>query len=215
MSQQASLETLLHGLDYRWVVTGGAGFIGSHIVETLLNLNQHVTIVDNFATGRGENIESVKKSCPNSSSKLTVHNVDIRDNSRLKDLLSDCDYVLHQAALGSVPRSIKDPLTSHDVNVNGFLSVLEGSRTSKVRRVVYASSSSVYGDHPGLPKVESQIGKPLSPYAVTKRTNELYSQAYANTYKMSLVGLRYFNVFGPRQDPNGPYSAVIPRRDKA
>jgi UDP-N-acetylglucosamine 4-epimerase len=204
--------TFLEGKRLRWVVTGGAGFIGSHIVEELLNADQNVILIDNFATGKRSNIDDLLRLLPaKKASRLEVHEADIRDQKKMMTLIEGSDYVLHQAALGSVPRSIKDPWTSHDVNVNGFISVLEASRATKIRRFVYASSSSVYGDHPTLPKTEDNIGNPLSPYAATKRTNEVYARAYASAYGMTLIGLRYFNVFGPRQDPDGQYAAVIPR----
>jgi UDP-N-acetylglucosamine 4-epimerase len=212
MQPRQDWKHLLDGRSFRWVVTGGAGFIGSHLVEELLRADQDVILIDNFATGKRSNIDDVCRSVGESKSKrLFIHEVDIRDQAKMVKLIEGTDYVLHQAALGSVPRSIKDPLTSHDVNVNGFISVLEAARAAKVKRFIYASSSSVYGDHPTLPKVEENIGNPLSPYAATKRANEIYARAYAAAYGMTIVGLRYFNVFGPRQDPDGQYAAVIPR----
>lgn len=212
MQPRRDWKQFLEDRSLRWVVTGGAGFIGSHLVEELLRADQDVILIDNFATGKRSNIDDVCKSVGESKSKrLFIHEADIRDQAKMVKLIEGTDYVLHQAALGSVPRSIKDPLTSHDVNANGFISVLEAARAANVKRFVYASSSSVYGDHPTLPKVEENIGNPLSPYAATKRTNETYARAYASSYKMTLVGLRYFNVFGPRQDPDGQYAAVIPR----
>lgn len=205
-------NTLLGSNHYSWVVTGGAGFIGSHLVEALLNADQDVLVIDNFATGKRSNIDDViLRVGPQKAKRLDFHEMDIRDKDAVASLFKGCDYVLHQAALGSIPRSINAPLTSHDVNVNGFLSVLEAARAAQVKRVVYASSSSVYGDHPVLPKVEENIGNPLSPYAASKRTDEIYARAYSATYKMTLIGLRYFNVFGPRQDPDGQYAAVIPK----
>ena len=212
MTHSADWFKLLKDQRYSWVVTGGAGFIGSHLAENLLKANQLVTVIDNFATGKKENIEDIISHLNDSErANFSFHEADIRDRPRMIELLNGADFILHQAALGSVPRSIKDPWTSHDVNVNGFISVLEAARAAKVKRFIYASSSSVYGDHPLLPKVEPQIGNPLSPYAATKRTNEIYACAYAAAYGMTLIGLRYFNVFGARQDPEGQYAAVIPR----
>jgi UDP-N-acetylglucosamine 4-epimerase len=192
-----------------WVVTGAAGFIGSHLVETLLSLEQNVRGVDNFSTGKKENIDYLK-SLPNSS-LFSFTEADINDSDLLEPLFDGAEYVLHQAALGSVPRSIEKPLDTHLSNVTGFLSILDLSRKFSIRRVVYASSSSVYGDSEELPKVEERTGSVLSPYAASKMCNEVYSDAYASSYGIELVGLRYFNVFGPRQDPEGPYAAVIPR----
>lgn len=212
MTQDAGWLKLLKGHQYSWVVTGGAGFIGSHLAENLLKANQRVLVIDNFATGKVDNIDDIKsKLGAGELTNFSFQEADIRDRQRMMELVKGADFVLHQAALGSVPRSIKDPWASHDVNVNGFMSMLEASRAAKVKRFVYASSSSVYGDHPVLPKVEHQIGNPLSPYAATKRTNENYARAYASAYGMTLIGLRYFNVFGARQDPEGQYAAVIPR----
>jgi UDP-N-acetylglucosamine 4-epimerase len=211
MSTNQDLTQIFNGKCYSWVVTGGAGFIGSHLVENLLKADQKVLVIDNFLTGKPENLQNVKSNLtPGQISNFNFEEADIRDRSKMRNLIGGADFVLHQAALGSVPRSIKDPWMSHDVNVNGFISVLDAAREAKVKRFVYASSSSVYGDHPDLPKVESQIGNPLSPYAATKRANEIYARAYAAAYGMTLVGLRYFNVFGARQDPEGPYAAVIP-----
>jgi UDP-N-acetylglucosamine 4-epimerase len=195
----------------RWLVTGAAGFIGSHLVEHLLRLDQQVTGLDNFATGRRENVEAVRSAVePQQAARLTFIDGDIRDPEVCARACRDVDVVLHQAALGSVPRSIKDPITSHDVNVTGFLRVLEAARAAGIRRVVYASSSSVYGDHPGLPKREDLVGTVLSPYAGSKLADEVYAAAFGRCYALELIGLRYFNVFGPRQDPSGPYAAVIP-----
>lgn len=205
----------LLGQSKTWIVTGGAGFIGSHIVDSLLAHHQKVVVIDNFATGHIANLDHAKALAAGHQENLVVHNADIRDQAHMAKLFQGADFVLHQAALGSVPRSIEDPWTSHDVNVNGFISVLQAARAAKISRVVFASSSSVYGDHPVLPKVEANVGNPMSPYAASKRTDEIYGQAFSRTYNMSLVGLRYFNVFGPRQDPNGPYAAVIPRWIKA
>jgi UDP-N-acetylglucosamine/UDP-N-acetylgalactosamine 4-epimerase len=189
------------------LVTGGAGFIGSNIVESLLN-NELVTLVrvlDNFSTGRRENLKDF-----NSHSKFDLIEGDIRNSEDCNKACIGIDAICHQAALGSVPRSIKDPVTSHDVNVNGFINILEAANKNKILRIVYASSSSVYGDLNESPKLEIRVGKVLSPYAATKMTNELYAEAYAKNYGMSIVGFRYFNVFGPKQDPNGPYAAVVP-----
>lgn len=197
-----------------WLVTGAAGFIGSHLVERLLTLGQRVVAIDNFATGKRENVDAVRSAVgAEKSAHLVFFEQDIRDREGLEALVKQHtpSVILHQAALGSVPRSIADPLTSHQVNVDGFVNVLEAARAAGVRRFVYASSSSVYGDLEASPKVESLIGNCLSPYAATKRTNEIYAQVYGRTYGMETIGLRYFNVFGVRQDPNGPYAAVIPR----
>jgi len=194
-----------------WLVTGGAGFIGSHLVETLLRLGQRVTVLDNFATGSHANLEAAAAGGGEGArERLAVIDGDIRDLDTCRRACAGVRYVLHQAALGSVPRSLKDPITSHQTNVDGFLNVLVAAREAGAARVVYASSSSVYGDHPGLPKVEDRIGRQLSPYAVTKYADELYAGVFGRAYGQQLVGLRYFNVFGPRQDPNGPYAAVMP-----
>ncbi len=196
----------------RWLVTGAAGFIGSHLVESLLELGQSVTGLDNFATGSKANVELVRASVsPEQAERYTFVEGDIRDASACQRACRGAEVVLHEAALGSVPRSIADPLTTHDVNLTGFVRVLAAAREAGIRRVVYASSSSVYGDHPGLPKVEEEVGRVLSPYAATKQGNETYADAFARCYGLELIGLRYFNVFGPRQDPNGAYAAVIPR----
>lgn len=205
---------MLKGQQRTWLVTGAAGFIGSHLVERLLGLDQRVIALDNFSTGTPANLEAVRSAvAADKAALLTFFEQDIRDREGLIDLLTKHvpDVILHQAALGSVPRSIADPLTSHQVNVDGFVHILEAARIAKVKRVIYASSSSVYGDIGGGQKREGTLGSCLSPYAVTKRTNELYAQVYGRTYGMETVGLRYFNVFGPRQDPQGPYAAVIPR----
>jgi UDP-N-acetylglucosamine 4-epimerase len=196
----------------RWLVTGVAGFIGSALLERLLDLGQSVVGVDSFITGHKRNLEDVLAINPDERLQFRFVEGDLRDPDTAKRALGDgVDIVLHQAALGSVPRSIKDPLASHQHNVDAFLNVLVAAKDAKVGRVVYASSSSVYGDHPGLPKVEDRIGKPLSPYAVTKRCDEIYAQTFQDVYGMQLIGLRYFNVFGRRQDPDGQYAAVIPR----
>ncbi|GJM61505.1 SDR family oxidoreductase [Persicobacter diffluens] len=192
------------------LVTGGAGFIGSNLVEALLPQGNQVIVLDNFATGKRENITPFMDH-PN----FTLIEGDIRNLEVCKQAAEGVDYILHQAALGSVPRSINDPITSNEVNVSGFLNMLVAARDCGVKRMVYAASSSTYGDHPGLPKVEDKIGKPLSPYAVTKYVNELYADVFAKTYGLELIGLRYFNVFGRRQDPDGAYAAVIPKFVKA
>jgi UDP-N-acetylglucosamine 4-epimerase len=196
-----------------WLITGVAGFIGSNLLETLLRLNQSVIGLDNFSTGSQKNLDLVRKAIATEQwSRFEFIQGDICDLATCRNALSKgADYVLHQAALGSVPRSIHDPIASNLNNVSGFLNMLVASRDAQVKTFVYAASSSTYGDHPGLPKVEDQIGKPLSPYAVTKYVNELYADVFATTYGFRTIGLRYFNVFGPRQDPNGPYAAVIPK----
>jgi UDP-N-acetylglucosamine 4-epimerase len=197
---------------HRWLVTGGAGFIGSHLTETLLGLGQSVVTLDNLSTGHRSNLEQVREAVgPESWSRHTFVQGDIRDPQTCRAACEGVDFVLHQAALGSVPRSIADPLETNAANVTGFVNMLVAARDAKVRRFVYAASSSTYGDHPALPKVEDQIGRPLSPYAVTKYVNELYADVFAQCYGIETIGLRYFNVFGARQDPDGPYAAVIPR----
>ena len=231
MTAYTQLQTHLHAESKTWLVTGVAGFIGSNLLETLLRLSQRVVGLDNFATGHQRNLDEVQ----NLVSQEQWRNFqfiqgDIRN-------LEDCqramlflplpfeegrgegspngsipvDYVLHQAALGSVSRSVEDPITTNSANISGYLNMLVAARDAKVKRFVYAASSSTYGDHPGLPKVEDTIGKPLSPYAVTKYVNELYADVFGKTYGLQSMGLRYFNVFGPRQDPNGAYAAVIPK----
>ncbi|MDB5991189.1 MAG: biosynthesis protein WbpP [Herbaspirillum sp.] len=196
----------------QWLITGVAGFIGSGLLEALLRLNQKVHGLDNFSTGHQHNLDQVRDSVgPDAWRNFTFFQGDIRN---LDDCATACrgtDYVLHHAALGSVSRSMEDPILTNDNNVSGFLNMLVASRDAKVARFVYAASSSTYGDHPGLPKVESNIGKPLSPYAVTKYVNELYADVFNRCYGLETIGLRYFNVFGPRQDPNGAYAAVIPQ----
>lgn len=189
------------------LVTGGAGFIGSNLCETLLEKGNVVTCLDNFATGHIENLLPLISKYP-STFKLIVG--DIRKLEDCRKAMEGNEYVLHEAALGSVPRSIKDPVTTNDVNVSGFLNMLVTARDAGVKRFVYAASSSTYGDSKSLPKVEDVIGKPLSPYAITKFVNELYADVFTRTYGMECIGLRYFNVFGKRQDPNGAYAAVIP-----
>ena len=195
----------------RWLVTGVAGFIGSALLERLLDLGQSVVGVDNFLTGHKRNLEDVLAINPDERLQFRFIEGDLRDPEVAREACKDVDIVLHEAALGSVPRSIKDPLASHAHNVDAFLNVLWAAREAGVGRLVYASSSSVYGDHAGLPKHEDRIGKPLSPYAATKRADEIYAQVFHDVYGQQLIGLRYFNVFGRRQDPDGPYAAVIPR----
>lgn len=194
-----------------WLITGAAGFIGSNLVEALLKLNQRVTGLDNFATGHRHNLDQVRAAVDAAAwDRFTFIEGDIRDAAQCAQACEGVDVVLHQAALGSVSRSIDDPVTTNAVNVDGFLNMLVAARDAGVGRFVYAASSSTYGDHPDLPKVEDRIGNPLSPYAVTKYVNELYANVFGRSYGLETVGLRYFNVFGPRQDPNGAYAAVIP-----
>jgi UDP-N-acetylglucosamine 4-epimerase len=196
----------------RWLVTGSAGFIGSHLVEALLSLGQHVVGLDNFSTGFRRNLDDVEAAVgADAWGRHTFIEADITDAAACRHACDGVDIVLHEAALGSVPRSIEEPLRTHAVNATGFLNLLVAARDAGVRRFVYAASSSTYGDHPDLPKVEAVIGAPLSPYAVTKYVNELYAGVFGRCYGVATIGLRYFNVFGPRQDPNGAYAAVIPR----
>lgn len=191
---------------YSFLVTGGAGFIGSNIVEYLLKYNaKKVRVLDNFSTGFHENIDGFK-----SNPAFELIEGDIRNLEDCKNAVQGIDYITHQAALGSVPRSINDPITTNEVNIDGFLNMLVAARDANVKRFIYAASSSTYGDHPGLPKVEDKIGNPLSPYAITKYVNELYGSVFSKTYNFHAIGLRYFNVFGPRQNPKGAYAAVIP-----
>ena len=220
------LKTLLSIEPHTWLITGVAGFIGSNLLETLLKLNQYVVGLDNFATGHQRNLDEVQSLVKSEQwANFSFIKGDIRN-------LEDCrramtfspqsypsendgenpvEFVLHQAALGSVPRSVENPIATHETNISGYLNMLVAARDAKVTRFVYAASSSTYGDHPDLPKIENKIGKPLSPYAVTKYVNELYADVFARTYDFKTIGLRYFNVFGPRQDPNGAYAAVIPK----
>lgn len=195
-----------------WLVTGVAGFIGSNLLQQLLCMGQKVIGLDNFATGYQRNLDEVEASVTVAQwSRFTMLRGDIRNLDDCSRACVGVDYVLHQAALGSVPRSINDPVTTNSVNIGGFLNILIAARDAGVQSFTYAASSSTYGDHPGLPKVENVIGKPLSPYAITKYVNELYAENFATTYGFHTIGLRYFNVFGPRQDPNGAYAAVIPK----
>jgi UDP-N-acetylglucosamine 4-epimerase len=206
------LSKLLCGRRSRWLVTGAAGFIGSNLVEALLKAGQDVVGLDNFSTGHKRNVEEVLTASPaGADSSFRLIEGDIRDRDTCALAVEGVDFVLHQAALGSVPRSIADPITSHDVNVTGMLNMLDAARRAGARRFVYAASSSTYGDSKELPKREEKIGNPLSPYAATKLANEIYAGVYARTYGFSATGLRYFNVFGPRQDPDGAYAAVIPK----
>lgn len=195
-----------------WLVTGGAGFIGSNLVEALLKLGQNVVVLDNFSTGHKENVAAVQSSVSSSQwMRFRLKQGDIRNVDDCRDACVGVDYVLHQAALGSVPRSIDNPILTNENNVSGFLNMLVAAKDAGVRNFVFAASSSTYGDHPALPKVENVIGRPLSPYAVTKYVNELYAEVFFKTYGLNTVGLRYFNVFGRRQDPNGAYAAVVPK----
>ncbi|MBG0860897.1 MAG: SDR family oxidoreductase [Bacteroidales bacterium] len=190
----------------RVLITGGAGFIGSNLVESMLEAGNDVVCLDNFSTGRRENLQQFFK-----HGRFRLIEGDIRNYSDCEKAVKDIDYVFHQAALGSVPRSIKDPVSATDVNIGGFVKVLFAAKEARVRRFIYAASSSTYGDHPDLPKVEDRIGKPLSPYGITKYADELFASNFASTYNIDVVGLRYFNVFGRRQDPNGAYAAIIPK----
>lgn len=195
-----------------WLITGVAGFIGSNLLEVLLLNGQTVKGLDNFSTGHKKNLDEVMSNVSKEQwARFSFLEGDIRDYETCQKSVAAVDYVLHQAALGSVPRSINDPLVTNAVNISGFLNVITAAKEAKVNGLVYAASSSTYGDHPALPKVEETIGNPLSPYAVTKYVNELYADVFSKTYGFSATGLRYFNVFGPRQDPDGAYAAVIPK----
>jgi UDP-N-acetylglucosamine 4-epimerase len=212
MSRWDAVRAQLREQPRSWLVTGAAGFIGSHIAEELLRLGQRVRGLDDFSTGHRANLDDVAARVgPERFRAFELVEGDIRDPELCARACAGAPLVIHQAALGSVPRSIEDPITSYAVNVGGTVNVLEAARAAGSARIVYASSSSVYGDHPGLPKVEAEIGEPLSPYAATKRIDEVWAQACFRSYALPVVGLRYFNVFGPRQDPQGPYAAVIPR----
>ena len=205
-------QRLLEEPAKHWLVTGCAGFIGSHLIETLLKLDQKVTGLDNFATGHRRNLDEVQRLVsPAQWERFHFVEGDIRNPNDCHQVCQGVDYVLHQAALGSVPRSLADPQATNAANIDGFLNMIVASRDAKVKRFVYAASSSTYGDHPALPKVEENIGNPLSPYAVTKLVNEIYADVFFRCYGFAAIGLRYFNVFGPRQDPEGAYAAVIPR----
>jgi len=215
MSETTAFEQLQHRLTrepHTWLVTGVAGFIGSNLLERLLKLNQKVVGLDNFATGHHANLELVRASVSfDQWSLFSFKEGDIQSLDDCRKACTGVEYVLHQAALGSVPRSLDDPITTNGTNIGGFLNMLVAARDAQVHRFVYAASSSTYGDHPGLPKVEDRIGKPLSPYAVTKLVNEQYADVFARAYGFKTIGLRYFNIFGPRQDPNGAYAAVVPK----
>lgn len=212
MSQYEQVLEQLKTTPKTWLITGVAGFIGSNLLETLLKLNQKVIGLDNFATGHQYNLDEVEGLVTSEQWKnFTFYNGDIRNLEDCQKACVNVDYVLHQAALGSVPRSIADPILTNSANITGFLNMLVAARDAQVKSFTYAASSSTYGDHPALPKVEENIGNPLSPYAVTKYVNELYAEVFARTYGFKAVGLRYFNVFGKRQDPNGAYAAVIPK----
>ena len=208
----ALLETRVAAAGGTWLVTGAAGFIGSNLLEALLRAGLQVVGVDDFSTGYRRNLDEVRALVGSQAwSRFRFIEGDLRSDAVCRDAVAGVSYVLHQAALGSVPRSIEDPLRSFGANVDGFLRLLTAARDADVRRFVYASSSSVYGDSPALPKVEQTVGRPLSPYAATKFVDEVFADVYARTYGIECVGLRYFNVFGPRQDPAGAYAAVIPR----
>jgi len=212
MNQYQTVCEQLKGAPKTWLITGVAGFIGSNLLETLLKLDQKVVGLDNFATGHQHNLDEVKGCVSEAQwSNFNFIEGDIRQFVDCQTACNGVDYVLHQAALGSVPRSIVDPITTNDTNISGFLNMLTAARDAHVSSFSYAASSSTYGDHPGLPKVEENIGNPLSPYAVTKYVNELYADVFARSYGFKAIGLRYFNVFGQRQDPNGAYAAVIPK----
>ncbi len=205
------IKKILENICGRWLVTGAAGFIGSNLVETLLKNNQHVTGLDNFSTGFQHNLDQIEALVTQGQwENFTFIKGDIRDSETCRNVCTGQDFILHQAALGSVPRSVEDPGLTNENNITGFLNMLVAARDAEVKRFVYAASSSTYGDHAGLPKVEENIGKPLSPYAVTKYVNELYADVFALNYGFKTIGLRYFNVFGRRQDPHGAYAAVIP-----
>ena len=212
MTTYEKLKQHLRDQPGTWLITGVAGFIGSNLLETLLALDQHVIGIDNFSTGHQHNLDAVQSLVTASQwQRFNFINMDIRDADACMQACKGVDYVLHQAALGSVPRSIEDPLTTNANNITGFLNMLVAAKDSNVKRFVYAASSSTYGDHPGLPKQEDTIGNPLSPYAVTKLVNELYASVFNRTYGFKSIGLRYFNIFGRRQDPEGAYAAVMPK----
>jgi len=212
MSRYEQVKIELLAEPKTWLITGVAGFIGSNLLEALLLLNQRVVGLDNFATGHQHNLDEVQGLVSDDQwQRFNFVAGDIRNYSTCQRVLEGIDYVLHQAALGSVPRSIADPIMTNSANITGFLNMLQGAKEAKVASFTYAASSSTYGDHPVLPKIEENIGNPLSPYAVTKYVNELYAGVYARTYGFNTIGLRYFNVFGQRQDPEGAYAAVIPK----
>ena len=213
MNKYKEIQESLKENPKTWLITGVAGFIGSNLLEVLLKLNQNVIGLDNFATGHQHNIDQALEDAgvDSNTEHFRFINGDIRNLDDCQKACKGVDYVLHQAALGSVPRSIEDPIPTNQTNIDGFLNMLISARDNNVERFVYAASSSTYGDHPDLPKVEDKIGNPLSPYAVTKLVNELYAAVFARTYNFNTIGLRYFNIFGKRQDPNGAYAAVIPK----
>jgi len=212
MTRYEQIQAELRQAPKTWLVTGVAGFIGSNLLETLLKLDQRVVGLDNFATGHQRNLDEVKTLVTSDQwSNFQFIQGDIRQLGDCHKACDGVDYVLHQAALGSVPRSLADPIATNETNIIGFLNMLVAARDAKVKSLTYAASSSTYGDHPDLPKLEDKIGKPLSPYAVTKLVNELYAEVFAKTYGTKAIGLRYFNVFGRRQDPAGAYAAVIPK----
>ena len=211
-NQYKKIKDELQKSPKKWLITGVAGFIGSNLLETLLKLDQTVVGLDSFVTGHQHNLDEVKNEVNKVQwQRFTLIKGDIRNLDDCKKAVKNTDYVLHQAALGSVPRSIEDPITTNESNLTGFLNMLVAARDANVSSFTYAASSSTYGDHPALPKVEENIGKPLSPYAVTKVVNELYADVFAKTYGFKCIGLRYFNIFGKRQDPNGAYAAVVPK----
>jgi UDP-N-acetylglucosamine/UDP-N-acetylgalactosamine 4-epimerase len=212
MKSYFKVEQHLSSNQYVWLITGVAGFIGSNLLETLLQLNQKVVGLDSFLTGKQKNLDEVKTAVTSQQWKnFTFHEGDICNLNLCLEVTQDVNFVLHQAALGSVPRSIEDPIITNSININGFLNMLWASKNNAIESFTYAASSSTYGDHEALPKVEDIIGKPLSPYAVTKYVNELYADVFKTNYDFNSIGLRYFNVFGKRQDPNGAYAAVIPK----
>ncbi len=212
MSAYEQAKAQLQSVQKTWLVTGVAGFIGSNLLEALLKLGQRVIGLDNFSTGKHKNLHQVRALVtPAQWANFRLIEADICDFAACKQACQGVEYVLHQAAVGSVPRSLEDPLGTHRSNATGFVNMLEAARQAGVSRFIYASSSAVYGDDPGLPKREDRIGRPLSPYAATKVLNEIYAGVYTRAFGLSCIGLRYFNVFGPRQDPEGPYAAVIPR----
>ncbi|MCU5787470.1 SDR family oxidoreductase [Alloalcanivorax marinus] len=212
MSKYEQVKADLQAHPKTWLITGVAGFIGSNLLETLLGLGQTVVGLDNFATGHQHNLDEVRENVGEDAwQRFSFIEGDIRDLDTCRLAVRGADHVLHQAALGSVPRSIADPIATNQANIDGFLNMLVAAKDEGVGSFTYAASSSTYGDHPDLPKVEDKIGNPLSPYAVTKYVNELYAGVFARTYGFKTIGLRYFNVFGPRQDPNGAYAAVIPK----
>lgn len=212
MTRYEQLQTELRQTPKTWLVTGVAGFIGSNLLESLLKLDQRVMGLDNFATGHQRNLDEVQSLVSTAQwANFQFIQGDIRQLADCQEACAGVDYVLHQAALGSVPRSLADPIATNETNITGFLNMLVAARDAKVQSFTYAASSSTYGDHPALPKVEENIGNPLSPYAVTKYVNELYASVFARSYGFRTIGLRYFNVFGPRQNPNGAYAAVIPK----